>query len=102
MSANSPCVEARWFRVCWSVTENGRTVRGGALTGRDVPSMLGSLRDCLGIGPQDPDTVNAEIATARGWRFDSDTVSVHTHPVTLEGYRLPFTACPERRRKGAS
>ncbi|MDX3383162.1 hypothetical protein PV682_17035 [Streptomyces niveiscabiei] len=36
--------------------------------------------------------MNAEIGTPRGWRFDSDTVSAHTHPMTLEGYRLPFTA----------
>ena len=98
MTVNSPCIKARWFRVCWTVTENGRTVESGTLTGRDVPNMLVSLRDCLPIGTPNPDAVNAAVDTPEGWCFDSDTMSVHTHQVPLKGHWLPFTTCPERRK----
>ncbi|MDX3380693.1 hypothetical protein PV682_04425 [Streptomyces niveiscabiei] len=100
MTVNSLKARARWFRVCWTVTENGRTVEHGTLTGRNVPNMLVSLRDCLPISTPNPDAVNAAVGTPEGWRFDSNTISVHTHQVPLQGHWLPFATCPERRKGG--
>ncbi|MGW0822185.1 hypothetical protein [Streptomyces sp. NPDC002845] len=96
MTVNSLEATSGWFRVCWSIRSDGRTVEQGTLTGRDVPSMLASLRDYLPLAPQDAETVRADADTPGGWRFASDTISVHTHHTPIEGAWLPCFGCPER------
>ncbi|KPI29331.1 hypothetical protein OK074_6778 [Actinobacteria bacterium OK074] len=88
--------------MCWSVRSNGREVEFGTLTGRDVPHMLASLRDCVPIGPQDAETVRAAADTPEGWSYTSDTIGVHTHHTPVGGSWLPYFGCPQRENGGTS
>lgn len=63
---NSPFSKQSWFRVCWTLSSEGRLSECGTLTGRDVPHMLVSLRDRLPLGPQDTETVRTAADTPEG------------------------------------
>ncbi|KPI25342.1 hypothetical protein OK074_6956 [Actinobacteria bacterium OK074] len=96
---NSLETRRSWFRICWTLRGNGRTVEFGTLTGRDVPHMLTSLRDCLPLAPQDTEdaeSVRTAAETPEGWSYASDTISLHTHHTPVDGSWLRYFGCPER------
>ncbi|MFI1357320.1 hypothetical protein ACH4TV_27605 [Streptomyces sp. NPDC020898] len=95
---NSPDIRATWYRVCWETTWDGRAWELGTLTGRDVPSMLVSLRDCLPVAITDLEAVRAAADTPDGWSYELDAMSVHTHQTPREGSWLPYFGCPNRRQ----
>lgn len=84
-----------WFRVCWTLSSEGRVREHGTLTGRDVPSMLASMRDCLPLALQDPHAIRTAASTPEGWSYASDTMTVHTHRAPAQGAWLPYFGCHE-------
>lgn len=95
---NLPDAKVTWYRVCWEITRDGRAWELGTLTGRDVPSMLVSLSDCLPVAVTDPEAVCAAADTDEGWLYESDARTVHTHQTPREGSWLPYFGCPNRRQ----